>query len=112
MNQSLYHHAIKLIFDCSIPPHLSGFTFLLEAVIMKSENYTIKLIDIYKNIAQKHRSTHRAITRSIAYAISQSDRIRDYLSIGKTPMFNGKVIALLALKLKTICREDRSLYSM
>lgn len=107
MNQSLYKHAMKLVSDCSIPPHLSGFTFLLEAVIIKSENYTMKLIDIYKNIAQNHHSTHRAITRSISYAIAQSDNIRDYLSIGTAAMFNGKVIALLALKLKTMYQDDR-----
>lgn len=102
MNQTLYSHAVKLVSDCSIPPHLSGFTFLLEATIMKSENYSIKLTDIYKSIAQNHRCTHRAITRSISYAISQSEHIRDYLALGKNDVFNGKVIAILALKLKSI----------
>lgn len=99
MNQTLYRHAIELVSECSVPPHLSGFTFLLEAVIMKSENYSIKLIDIYKSIAQKHHCTHRAITRNITYAISQSNHIREYLSVGKNDLFNGKVIAMLALKL-------------
>lgn len=102
MNQTLYSHAVKLVSDCSVPPHLSGFTFLSEAVIMKSENYSIKLTDIYKSIAKNHRCTHRAITRSITYAISQSEHIRDYLALDKNNLFNGKVIAMLALKLKTI----------
>ncbi|MDE6201035.1 MAG: sporulation initiation factor Spo0A C-terminal domain-containing protein [Clostridiales bacterium] len=99
MNRNLYNHAVKLVSDCAIPPHLSGFTFLLEAVVMKSENYAIKLIDIYKSIAQNHHCTPRAITRSIAYAISQSEHIREYLAVGKNDLFNGKVIAMLALKL-------------
>ena len=104
MKETLFLHAMKLVSDCSVPPHLSGFTFLLEAAIIKSENYSIKLIDIYKSIAQNHRCTHRAITRSISYAISQSEHIRDYLSLGKNDLFNGKVIAMLALKLKSICQ--------
>ena len=105
MNQTLYGHAEKLVSDSSVPPHLSGFTFLVEAVVMKSENYTIKLIDIYNGIAQKHRCTPRAITRSISYAISQSEHIRDYLALSKNDLlFNGKVIAILALKLKSICQ--------
>lgn len=104
MNQTLYSRAVKLITDCSVPPHLSGFTFLLEAAIMKSENYSIKLIDIYKSIAQNHRCTPRAITRDISYAISKSDHICDYLALSKNDLFNGKVIAILALKLKSICQ--------
>ena len=104
MNQTLYRHAVKLVSDCSVPPHLSGFTFLLEAAIMKSENFSIKLIDIYESIAQNHHCTHRAITRSIAYAISQAEHISDYLALGKNDLFNGKVIAILALKLKSICQ--------
>lgn len=111
MNRNLYQHAIKLVSDCSVPPHLSGFTFLLEAVIMKSENYTIKLIDIYKSIAKNHHCTHRAITRSIAYAISQSRHIRDYLSIGTTDLFNGKVIAMLALKLNQYVNSPEEINS-
>ena len=107
MNPSLYIHAIKLLSDCSIPPQLTGFTFLLEAVIMKSENYTIKLKNIYKNLAQKYCSTHRAVARSISYAITQSDNIRDYLSVGTNDLFNGKIIALLALRLKTMCQDDQ-----
>lgn len=106
MNQILYNHAVELISACSIPPHLSGFTFLSEAVVMKSENFTIKLIDIYKNLAQNHHCTHRAITRSISYAISQSEHIRDYLSVGVNDLFNGKVIAMLALKLQSICQDN------
>lgn len=101
MHQTLYNHAVKLVSDCSVPPHLSGFTFLSEAVMIKSKNYTIKLIDIYKRIAQNHHCTHRAVMRSIAYAISQAEHIGDYLSIGKTDIFNGKVIAMLALKLRS-----------
>lgn len=104
MNQTLYNQAVKLVSDCSVPPHLSGFTLLSEAVIMKSESYSIKLKDIYKNLAQSHRCTHRAITRSISYAISQSEHIRDRLALGKNDLFNGKVIATLALKLKSICQ--------
>lgn len=101
-NQTLYNLAAKLVTDCSIPPHLSGFTFLLEAIVMKSENYSVKLIDIYACLAQNHRCTDRAITRSITYAISQSEHIRDYLMLGKNDLvFNGKVIAMLALKLKS-----------
>lgn len=103
-NYNLHSHAVQLVSDSSIPPHLSGFTFLSEAVIMKSENYTIKLIDIYKSIAQNHHCTHRAITRSISYAISQSEHIREFLSVGKNDLFNGKVIAMLALKLKSTCQ--------
>lgn len=106
MNHTLYSQAVKLVSACSVPPHLSGFTFLSEAVIMKSENYSIKLIDIYESIARTHRCTHRAITRSISYAISQSEHIRDYLAIGKNDLFNGKVIAILALKLKSICQTN------
>lgn len=99
MNDTLYKHAVELVSNCSVPPHLSGFIFLSEAAIIKSQNYTIKLIDIYKRLAQSHNCTHRAITRSITYAISQSAHIREYLSVGKNDLFNGKVIAMLALKL-------------
>lgn len=107
MNKDLYQHAVELVSNCSIPPHLSGFTFLSEAVVIKRENYVIKLKDLYKNIAQNHNSTHRAVDRDISYAISQSEHIRDYLSIGKNGyLFNGKVIAMLALKLKSICQDD------
>ncbi|MDE5593847.1 MAG: sporulation initiation factor Spo0A C-terminal domain-containing protein [Clostridiales bacterium] len=109
MNQTLYKRAIKLVSDCSVPPHLSGFIFLSEAVIIKSENYTIKLIDVYKRIAQNHHCTHRAITRSIAYAISQSNHIRDYLSIEKNELFNGRVIAMLALKLNKCVKAPENL---
>lgn len=105
MNSTALKHATKLVYSCSIPPHLSGFTFLSEAVAIKSENSTIKLKEIYKDIAQNHNCTHRAITRSITYAISQSDTIRDYLAVGKDDLFNGKVIAMLALRLKTICQN-------
>lgn len=107
MNQNKYQFAVELVSNCSVPPHLSGFIFLSEAVVIKSENYTIKLSDIYKSVAKIHRCTHRAITRSIAYAISQSEHIREYLSISKNDLFNGKVIALLALKLKAICQKTK-----
>lgn len=106
MNHTLYGHAVKLVSACSVPPHLSGFTFLAEAVTMKSENYTIKLTDVYESIAQNHRCTYRAVTRSISYAISQSEHIRDYLTLGKSDLFNGKVIAMLALKLKATCQTN------
>lgn len=105
MNPILYKTALKLVNDCSIPPHLSGFTFLSEAVVIKSENPTIKLKDLYCRIAENHHSTQRAITRGIAYAISQSDSIRDYLSVGRNDLFNGRVISMLAFKLKMICQE-------
>ena len=109
MDQNLYKYATELVSDCAIPPHLSGFTFLSEAIIIKSENYAVKLKDIYKSIAQNHHSTHRAITRNITYAISQSEHIRDYLSVGANDLFNGKVIAMLALKLKSISQTPREM---
>ena len=106
MNQYLYKRAVELVSDSSVPPHLSGFTFLSEAVAIKCENYIIKLQDLYENIARNHNCTYRAITRDISYAISQSDNIRDYLSIGKKGcLFNGRVIAMLALKLKSMHHE-------
>lgn len=107
MNKDLYKRAVELVSDCSVPSHLSGFTFLSEAVTIKSENYIIKLQDLYENIARHHDCTYRAITRDIAYAISQSMHIREHLSIGKNDsLFNGKVISLLALKLKSKHQED------
>ncbi|MDE7406490.1 MAG: sporulation initiation factor Spo0A C-terminal domain-containing protein [Clostridiales bacterium] len=106
MNKDLYKRAIELVSDSSVPPHLSGFTFLSEAVAIKSENYIIKLQDLYEKIARNHDCTYRAITRDIAYAISQSEHIRDYLSIGKNGcLFNGRIIAMLALKLKSMHHE-------
>ena len=106
MNQKLYRFAVKLVTACYVPQHLSGFTFLSEAVAIKSENYSNNLTKIYTSIAQNHSCTYRAITRSISYAISQSEHIRKYLMLGENDLvFNGKVIAMLALKLKAICKS-------
>lgn len=105
MNANLYRQAVELISDCDIPPHLSGFNFLSEAVAMKSENYSIKLMDIYNILANNHHCTHRAIRRSIAYAISKSEHICDYLSMGLNETFNGRVIATLALRLTSMSQN-------
>ena len=102
MNEILYNRAVKLVSDCAIPPHLSGFTFLSEAAVIRSENSIAKLSYIYSTIASNHNNTQRAITRSIKYAISQSDSIGNILSINKNYLFNGRVIAALALRLKSI----------
>lgn len=101
-NQPILKHAEKLVADSSVPPHLIGFTFLSEAVVLKTERSIIKLNEIYSTIAQTYNSNLCAVTRSISYAISQSDRIREYLSLSKyETTFNGKIISALALKLKS-----------
>lgn len=104
-NQLLLEQAAKLVSDCSVPPHLSGFGFLIEAVVIKSESESIKLLDIYKTVAHKHNRSQRAVTRSISYAISKADDISNYLSVKKAEVFNGRVIATLALKLKTLTKS-------
>lgn len=68
---------------------------------MKSESASIKLKEIYYAIARKYDRKHSAVTRSISYAISQAEHIKEYLSLRKfEATFNGKVIAPLDLKLK------------
>ena len=105
-NRSLLEHAEKLVSECSVPPHLSGFAFLTEAVVIKYESDSIKLSDIYKTVARNHDRTQRAVTRSISYALSQADQISDYLAVRDQDVFNGRVIAALALKLKSISKSS------
>lgn len=101
-NQSILKCAEKLVADSSVPPHLIGFTFLSEAVVLKKERSIIKLKEIYSTIAQKYSSKGYAVTRSISYAISQADHLREHLSLSKyETAFNGKVISALALKLNS-----------
>lgn len=104
-NPLLLRRAQQLVSDSSVPPHLIGFTFLTEAIIMKSTSYSIKLSDIYKTTALNHNSTPRAVTRDIKYAISQANGISDYLSVRAQDVFNGRVIAELALKLKILSHD-------
>lgn len=105
-NQDLYRCAEKLVNKCAIPPHLRGRTYLTDAIVIKSENRTAKLIDIYNAIALKHNSTHRAVTRNITYAISQSEHIGGFLKIDSRGVFNGSVIAALSIKLKDLFHLD------
>ncbi len=101
IQQSIFMHAKKLVADSSVPPHLVGFTFLSEAVVMKTEKESVKLFEIYNTIAQKYNSNHSAVTRSISYAISQADNLREYLALNKNETtFNGRIISTLALRLK------------
>ncbi len=103
--QTILTHVEKLVADSSVPPHLIGFTFLSEAVVLKKERSIIKLKEIYNTIAQKYNSNQCAVTRSISYAISQAEYLRKYLSLSKyETTFNGKIISALALKLNS---EDR-----
>ncbi len=103
--QSILKNAEKLVADSSVPPHLTGFTLLSEAVVLKKERSIIKLKEIYGTIAQKYNSNHCAVTRSISYAICQAQHLREYLSLSKyETAFNGKIISALALKLNS---EDR-----
>ena len=106
-NKVLLEHAEKLVADCSVPPHLSGFTFLTEAIVIKLECESIKLFDIYKTVAQNHNRTQRAVTRSISYALSQAEHISDYLSVKNQDVFNGRLFASLALKLKSMSNSDK-----
>lgn len=105
-NQDLYRYAEKLVNKCAVPPHLSGHTYLTDAIVIKSKNRTAKLIDIYSAIALKHNSTHRAVTRNITYAISQSEHIGGFLKLDSRGIFNGSVIAKLVIMLKDIFHLD------
>lgn len=107
INQTILKRAEKLVADSSVPPHLIGFTFLSEAVVLKKERSIIKLNEIYSTIAQKYNSNHYAVTRSISYAISQAEHLRKYLSLSKYEItFNGKIISALALRLKSEDHEQ------
>ncbi len=106
-NQLLLEHAEKIVSDCSVPPHLSGFAFLTEAIVIKYQSDSISLSDIYRTVALNHNRTQRAVTRSISYALSQAERMSDYLAVDKQEIFNGRVIASLALKLKSLSQSDK-----
>ena len=105
-NQDLYKYAERLVNKCAIPPHLNGYTYLTDAIVIKSENRMAKLTDVYSAIAIKYDSTHRAVTRSITYAISQSEYIAVYLKLDSHGLFNGSVIAKLVIKLKEFFHLD------
>ncbi|MDE7463685.1 MAG: sporulation initiation factor Spo0A C-terminal domain-containing protein [Clostridiales bacterium] len=99
-NADLTERAAILVEECTVPPHLTGFALLVEAVVIKANRAACKYSDIYQALAHRHDVSPRAAARDITYAISQADGICEALSIKPQEVFNSRVIATLALKLK------------
>jgi two-component system response regulator (stage 0 sporulation protein A) len=100
-----------LIHNAGIPPHISGYQFLREAIMMSVDSSAVfnsitKVI--YPNIAAKYNTTPRKVERAIRCAIenawgkgglSRNDRKSEiFVNFGKERPTNSQFISTLADK--------------
>lgn len=63
------HIIITIVQGYGIPPHLKGYHYLKEAVVLVLQNPTISAKQIYQTIAKNHNIKPTSIERPIRYAI-------------------------------------------
>lgn len=80
MHDVYIQETTKLLRKMGIPPHISGYHYLREAIILTSEDFNrinTMMNSIYKPIAYKNESTIARVERSMRHAIEVAcDRCR------------------------------------
>jgi len=65
----------RVIIDFGIPPHIRGYAFIREAILLLIQDYSIinsVTKNIYPEIAKKYNSTSTRVERAIRHAIEIS----------------------------------------
>ena len=66
---------VRALLDSHIPPHYSGFTLLLDSLLMLFENEELTILitkRLYPKLASRHGMTAVAVERSIRTAVRKS----------------------------------------
>lgn len=72
----------RVIDKIGIPLRFVGYEYLIESVILFSNNRLIENEEIYLKIAKKHNTTRGAVERGIRYLIEKyGDKIKEKLNI-------------------------------
>ncbi len=101
-NDELRCSAEKLLLKCGIRADLSGFTYLTDAVILKSSYPRLRTCETYSLIGKVHSMRQKSIMRAISYAVDNAFGLPRRLNamldidIGYSDIHNGLVISYLA----------------
>ena len=72
----------KVLNELGVHINVNGYSYLIEAVILKNKKPHISTMEIYEEIAKKHRSTVWAVERSIRWSVSQlQDKAQKYFKL-------------------------------
>ena len=66
---------VRALLDSHIPPHYSGFTLLLDSMLLLFENEELTILmtkRLYPKLATRHGMTAVAVERSIRTAVRKS----------------------------------------
>ena len=109
---SLEEKVSKIFINVGIPPHIKGYAFLREGVMMAIENPSIInniTKQLYPMIGERHQTTPSKVERAIRHAIEVAwnrgriDNINNILGVrayvGADKPTNGEFIALIADKM-------------
>ena len=58
----------KVLNELGVHINVKGYSYLIEAVLIKNRNPHISTMEIYETIAQKHNSTIYAVERGIRHS--------------------------------------------
>ena len=61
----------KVLNELGVHINVKGYSYLIEAVLLKNKKPHISTTEIYETIAEKHNSTVWSVERSIRWSVSQ-----------------------------------------
>lgn len=61
----------KVLNELGVHINVKGYSYLIEAVLLKNNKPHISTTEIYETIAEKHNSTVWSVERSIRWSVSQ-----------------------------------------
>lgn len=110
---SLQQQAAALLHEVGVPPHLSGYRYLLDAICMTVDKAGLTggmTKVLYPTIAQKHNSTGVRVERSVRHAVEVAfsrckvetlEKLFGYtVSAVKGKPTNGEFIAMMADRIR------------
>ena len=103
----------RVMIDFGIPPHIRGYSFIREAIMLLNEDYS-NIYNItkhmYPEIARKYSTTPQRVERAIRHAIEVSwdmesrNKLRNYFPSNTVRPTNSEFLDFLY---KWICIGDR-----
>lgn len=106
----------KYLAECDIRPHLKGYSYIRDAILIKAGNPGIQTTGengLYDRVALEHNSTASRVERAIRHAIevawkSDNNRFKTLLDIHVEKPRNGELISFIADKINLSRKQQNN----
>ncbi len=78
-----YRKITEILLKLGVKPKMSGFEYLRDATVLQYENSEMKLMDIYKKVAEKHNAKPGSVEKNIRNAITAAFNVGGLLTINE-----------------------------